>query len=345
MNGLELSRRYFFEAALPLVQERFPELSQRVAAGLVSAGLGHGAGSEVGGFDDEISRDHNWGPRCFLFISEQDKTRLGEALQACLDQHLPEQFHGFRTIPTTLPAHRVSVLTPQEHLRAVLDLAAIPTLDLDWLGLPEALLFEYTAGEIYYEPVPLVSPLREQLVYYPEEVWHKRLSFAFFCLHAVGNAHRMALRGDLVATRFYIDWLLEGVMRACFLLRRRYAPYRKWLFRAFQELPDLPEGLREGVEGLARTIDLDTVREAALQILDHVGTMANESGLIEPQPLRKKSPYIWTDFNCYGFMQAFEDKLRGPLQGYPHEGPIDLWASTHMVLTPAVARAAIHKVG
>ena len=92
----------------------------------------------------------------------------------------------------------------------------------------------------------------------------------------------MALRGDLVGTRFYIDWLLEGVMRACFLLRRRYAPYRKWLFRAFRELPNLPGGLWEGIEGVARAIDLDTVGEAALQLQDDMGTMANESGLIEP---------------------------------------------------------------
>jgi hypothetical protein len=56
MNGIELSRRYFFEQGLPLLRERNPELVGRVAAGLVAGGFLSGCGSEIGGFDDDISR-------------------------------------------------------------------------------------------------------------------------------------------------------------------------------------------------------------------------------------------------------------------------------------------------
>ncbi len=38
MNGIELSERYFFEAGLPLLRERYPQLVERVAAGLVAGG-------------------------------------------------------------------------------------------------------------------------------------------------------------------------------------------------------------------------------------------------------------------------------------------------------------------
>jgi hypothetical protein len=138
-----------------------------------------------------------------------------------------------------------------------------------------------------------------------------------------------------------VDALLETVMRVSFLLRRRYTPYRKWLFRAFRSLPDPPPGLVAAVEQLATKIDLATVEAELATPLDLVGTMANDSGLIAPQPLRKARPFLWTDFNCYGFAAAFDALLPEPLRGRLTTGPVDLWVSNHAALSPAVARAAL----
>jgi hypothetical protein len=55
MKGLELSRQYFTDVAEPLLKRDFPALYPRLAAGLA------GNGSECFGYDDEISRDHDWG--------------------------------------------------------------------------------------------------------------------------------------------------------------------------------------------------------------------------------------------------------------------------------------------
>ena len=89
-----------------------------------------------------------------------------------------------------------------------------------------------------------MSPLRERFAYYhPDNVWYKRLSFAFFRLPEAGNATRMARRDDAVACRFYLTGLLRFIMQTCFLLRRRYAPYHKWLFKAFRKLPEIPSDL------------------------------------------------------------------------------------------------------
>ena len=58
--GLELSRAFFAEIVRPLLVDRFPEL--RYGAALL------GSGSEILGFDTEMSTDHNWGPRVDLFF-------------------------------------------------------------------------------------------------------------------------------------------------------------------------------------------------------------------------------------------------------------------------------------
>ena len=341
MNGVELSRRFFMEAGLPLLGQHFPDLAQRVAAGIVAGGFASGCGSEIGGFDDEISRDHNWGPRFFLFLSEVDKRDRGNEVQRLLDAELPDSFAGFRSSATTLPKHKAYVVTPEENLRAVLGLDHPADSDEDWIHLPEIRLFEYTAGAIFYEPAPLISPLRERFAYYPDNVWYKRLSFAFFQLHAAGNAARMARRGDAVACRFYVTCLLRSVMRVCFLLCRRYAPYHKWLFRAFQGLPGVPTDLAQQVEQLSIRLELATVEEEMYSILDGVGVLANGAGLIEPQPLRRKSPFPWTDFNCYGFMEAFHRKVHGPLgEKTPYEGPLDLAIPLDVGLESQVLRAA-----
>ncbi len=55
MSGIDLSRAFYTEAIQPLLVKHFPTLEY--AAGLI------GPGSEVLGYDTEMSRDHNWGPR------------------------------------------------------------------------------------------------------------------------------------------------------------------------------------------------------------------------------------------------------------------------------------------
>ncbi len=54
MQGLELTRLFFEECGRPMLEEQFPDLLPFLAAGLF------GSGSECFGYDDEISRDHDF---------------------------------------------------------------------------------------------------------------------------------------------------------------------------------------------------------------------------------------------------------------------------------------------
>ena len=60
MRGLELSEKFYFEAIKQIVESL-------VGPSAYSAAL-IGWGSDVLGYDDEYSRDHNWGPRLLLFV-------------------------------------------------------------------------------------------------------------------------------------------------------------------------------------------------------------------------------------------------------------------------------------
>jgi hypothetical protein len=86
MQGLELSRRFYFEAVRPILESDFPGLPH--AAALI------GWSSEVLGFDDETSQDHRWGPRLQLLLPDLD---AAPAIRQSLATRLPTEFEGFST--------------------------------------------------------------------------------------------------------------------------------------------------------------------------------------------------------------------------------------------------------
>ena len=74
--GLELAGGFYRDAVRPILEREFADLVH--SAALV------GQGSEVLGFDDARSRDHDWGPRCQLFLAEADCERWADAVRAAL---------------------------------------------------------------------------------------------------------------------------------------------------------------------------------------------------------------------------------------------------------------------
>ena len=99
-TGKELCRKFFYEAVKPIV-DQFVETAGKEDALTYTAAL-LGPGSEVIGFDDDTSQDHDWGPRCFIFLDSSDLAaeRLPthmKALSNLLSMKLPKQFQGFST--------------------------------------------------------------------------------------------------------------------------------------------------------------------------------------------------------------------------------------------------------
>lgn len=89
VRGLELSRKFYEECGKKLIASELAELEGQIAAGLV------GEGSECFGFDDDISRDHDWGPAFCLWLPEDVLVANAERIEKALSG-LPESFEGFR---------------------------------------------------------------------------------------------------------------------------------------------------------------------------------------------------------------------------------------------------------
>src|SRR5579864_4920750 len=96
MQGIELSRRFYEDLVRPWLADAAPGL--RHAAALM------GYGSELLGFDDAMSQDHNWGPRAQLFVAEADFARCAPALVDGFADAAPPAFRGVAIAAANQPA-------------------------------------------------------------------------------------------------------------------------------------------------------------------------------------------------------------------------------------------------
>ena len=87
MKGLELSKRFYETYGAPMLSEKFPELEDKLAIGLV------GDGSECFGYDDDISRDHDFEPGFCIFVPDDIDSRTEFRLERAYAK-LPKSYEG-----------------------------------------------------------------------------------------------------------------------------------------------------------------------------------------------------------------------------------------------------------
>ena len=91
-KGIDICRKYYDRYVRPMIDEKFPEYASKIACGL------SGEGSDAFGYDDELSRDHDWGPSVCLWITKDTDTQIGEELRNAYAE-LPEEMDGIRRAP------------------------------------------------------------------------------------------------------------------------------------------------------------------------------------------------------------------------------------------------------
>jgi hypothetical protein len=330
LPGRELARLFYEEAVAPLVGD-----VPHSAAFL-------GWGSDVLGFDTERSTDHGWGPRLQLFVEAADV----EPVSAAVDERLPATFRGWPVRfgwDETADTHHVEVATLGPWLERALGFDPRSGLSArDWLTAPQQLLLEVTAGPVFRDGLGELASLREALAWYPGEVWLWLLACAWRRLDQeepfVG---RTAEVGDDLGSRILAARLARDVIRLCFLLERRYAPYSKWLGTAFRRLP-VADRVGPPLER-ALAADGYAAREQGLvEAVTHAAARHNELGVTEPVDPSVRL-FHGRPFRVLGsgrFVEACLAAVADPfLRSLPLVGGVDQWVdSTDVLSAPAVAR-------
>ncbi|MGB5159197.1 DUF4037 domain-containing protein [Desulfobacterium sp. N47] len=216
-----------------MIREKFPWYERRIAAGLV------GDGSECYGFDDEISRDHDWGPGFCIWLGKKDYETIGQALQREYDR-LPGLFEGYER--STVYEHRVGVFEVGDFYAGFIGISQSPQTLEEWLYLPEDALSKCTNGSVFTDFPGVFSKIRNDLLgFYPEDV--RLAKIASRCMTAAQsgqyNYMRSIHRNECFAAQYAETKFCYDVLSLVFLLNKRYAPYYKWRHRAVVGLPIL----------------------------------------------------------------------------------------------------------
>lgn len=241
MQGLELSREFYRQCAAPAIAERFGERASRIAAGLA------GQGSDCLGYDDEISRDHDFGPGCCLWLTDGDFAEFGSELQKLYDA-LPGEFMGFSRNTTPQAAGRVGVIPISRFYAQFTGCPDVPPNEASWFRIPEHFLNAATSGEVFIDDLGEFTRIRKALLpCYPRDVLLKKLAARVFVMGQAGqyNYGRIVKRGDSPAAMLALDEFVRAALSALHLLNRRYMPYYKWAFRSARALPRLAVAVGE----------------------------------------------------------------------------------------------------
>ncbi len=240
MQGLRLSRLFYEEAATPLLQKHLSSHWRHLAFGLV------GEGSECFGFDDALSRDHDFGAGFCVWIAQEHMPTLAPLVQEAL-QALPRTFMGFqvRTHGQDGEAEqkigqRVGLFSIEEFYARFTNGTTPPQTWQDWYRLPEHFLAVCTNGAVFYDGSGAFSAFRQALLnFYPEDVRKKKLAARLSVMAQSGqyNVLRMLERGDGVGATLACTRFAENALAAFFLVHKRYMPFYKWAFKAAQTLP------------------------------------------------------------------------------------------------------------
>lgn len=295
----------------PILERDFPEFEH--AAALI------GYGSDVLGLDDEMSQDHEWGPRVLVFGYDLSRAR---EIEERLAHELPATFAGFPThfgptdeegtaritaVEAGPIAHRVQLLELGEYLRGRIGTDPRACFSrADWLTAPTQRLLELTAGEVFADPRGDLARVRETLAWYPHDVWLYVMAGHWQRIaeyeHFVG---RTGFRGDELGSRLVAASLARDLMRLGFLQSRRYPPYAKWLGTAYAQL-ELPER-----PALERALRADEWREREAALVEAAETVArrhNELGVTAPVDAQGR-PFWGRPFRV-----LFADRFAGALR-------------------------------
>lgn len=247
--GINLCKKYFYEVGRPAIEKECPDIIGRAAFGLV------GEGSECFGYDDEISRDHDWGPGFCIWLNDADYNKYGAKLKEIYDA-LPKEYEGFvrqRQTPETIG--RIGVMRVSDFYCKYLGLNRAPEGINEWRFLPDVNFAVSTNGEVFEDGEGLFTNIRKGiLAYYPEDVRKKKISWHTVVAAQSGqyNFYRCEKRDNHIATFQTKSIFIEHIIATVFLLNLKFCPYYKWASLAMKDLPILGEEIFDLIDKLCK---------------------------------------------------------------------------------------------
>ncbi|MGD8782672.1 MAG: DUF4037 domain-containing protein [Ignavibacteria bacterium] len=330
MNGLQLARQLYFECIQQIIAERLPELKDRYSAGLI------GYGSDVLANDDELSREHEWGPRLHIFINKDLHRKYAAKMNNAFNEFLPTSFKGFPTrfkytdvgaVMTTEQEgfHHIVITTPERFLELTIGFDSVPKIDFDWLLISEQRLLEFTRGEIFADFTGEISRLRENLKYFPDDVWKYKLAFLLESIPWEDDLISLCgYRGDHLSMHINLGKTIERIMKLCFLLNKKYCPLSpKWLHCEFKKLPELADDIESYLYKAFEERDYASKIENVNKVYDIIVKYMSSKGLCNFYTAESRHFKSNVKYNFQISAKEILHKIKGNLKNITINQPVN----------------------
>lgn len=296
---IDSCREFYENYGKPMIQEYFPTYQDKIAVGLV------GEGSDCFGYEDEISKDHDYGIGFCMWVTEDTYQKIGTELQKKYDDIVKTYDAQEKRKPLTAPRlqQRRGVRTINAFYEAILGVQRAYekegfSVEL-FSFIEEARLATAVNGSVFMDKEGVFCNIRKQIQdYYDEKNWRKRLAQNLhdYAQYAQSNYARMMARQDKVTAYLCIAKGIESAMNLVYLLNRVYAPYYKWK--------------RKGMDGLTKLTQVS-------QLIDAIAQMELQTQVWNQ--LEYQSDIVYTEDKV---IEAFEGIARLVVQQMKQDGLI-----------------------
>ncbi|MBQ9278097.1 MAG: DUF4125 family protein [Lachnospiraceae bacterium] len=255
-NNMERCMTFYYEHGAAMIKEKFPEYESRIAVGLV------GDGSDCMEYDDDISKDHDYGVGFCLWLTDEIYGEIGEKLQQEYDKLVENYSSEFfrREENDKKLSERRGVFTIGRFYDTVLDssgfydklcgLAGYGQYSLSeqmWLRLSEERISLATNGRVFRDDLGEFSRVRTALKeYYPNKVIMLKLAQYIHDFSQAGqyNYVRMMARHDYTTANICKAKAIDNAMHIIYILNAKFAPYYKWLRRGLDDVNILAKAVK-----------------------------------------------------------------------------------------------------
>lgn len=300
MKGLQLSEKFYFEIVKPLIEINFPNLINRFAGGLI------GYGSDILEYDDELSRDHEWGPRCHIWLLDEDYIKYAQDIQNVLQEQIPLEYNGFYTMFRYSDTYmalvtsdkreesfpHIAITTVKRHMHIQFGIEKHDNeymlTDTEWLCIPEQKLIELTKGKVFDDKIGDITQVREKFKYYPEHIRRYKMAY---CWEQIDDMNLISLdykRGNLIGANVILNRIIENIVRLTYLYNSQYyAGYLKWFGYKFSELSVIASEIEQIILETYKEIEIDVIIKNLSTIIDIILKEHNRQSITTELATRK----------------------------------------------------------
>lgn len=263
MSFLNKAKEYYLTYGKPMIEEKFAEYIDEIAIGVV------GSGSEMYGFEDEFSEDHDYSLGFMMFLTNDTYEKIGfKLLREYLS--LPHKEISTKNSNTSrYMSNKFGVFEISEFYMSKIGTYGDLSLN-DFLNIPTFYFAEATSGEVFVDNLGEFTKYRNYLQNIPRDVFFQKLGRYLVLSGQAGqyNYNRQIKRENGLSSKLCLNEYINQTLSLLYVINNRFELFYKWKVDGLNGIEILPNVLKK----VKNLLNYDYSREKVTQVIEDNST-------------------------------------------------------------------------